>query len=58
MPEGPEVKYLTEHVLNKYVSKTLLDVKINSGRYKNHKPPENFKSFVKQLPLKCINIYK
>lgn len=37
MPEGPEVKYLTDYVLNKYVGKTLLDVKINSGRYKNHK---------------------
>ena len=58
MPEGPEVKYLTDYVLNKYVGKTLLDVKINSGRYKNHQPPENFKSFVKQLPLKCLDIYK
>ena len=58
MPEGPEVKYLIEHVLNKYIGKSLLDVKIKSGRYKNHKSPENFKSFVKQLPLKCLDIYK
>jgi len=58
MPEGPEVAYLTDHVLHKYIGKSLLDIKIKFGRYKNHKPPEHFKSFVKQLPLKCLNIYK
>jgi endonuclease-8 len=58
MPEGPEVAYLTYHVLNKYIGKTLKNIKINSGRYKNHGPPEHYKSFLKQLPLKCIDIDK
>ena len=33
MPEGPEVKYITEWLNENYKRKKLIDVKINSGRY-------------------------
>ena len=33
MPEGPEVRYITEWLNENYKGKKLIDVKINSGRY-------------------------
>lgn len=58
MPEGPEVAHLTNDILSKYIGKKLINIKINSGRYKNHGPPSNFNKFKKTFPNKCINIYK
>jgi formamidopyrimidine-DNA glycosylase len=58
MPEGPEVEHLTIDVLSKYIGKKLNNIKINSGRYKNHGPPSNYYTFIHQFPIKCINIYK
>jgi DNA-formamidopyrimidine glycosylase len=58
MPEGPEVAFLTNNILSKYVGKKLNKIKINYGRYKTHGPPDNFKTFIKMLPIKCVNVYK
>ena len=59
MPEGPEVKYLTDFLNNNLKNKKLDKITINSGRYKKHGPPKGFENFVKNLPLKIksINCY-
>ena len=58
MPESPEVFHLTEIIQNNIKNKSLEFIKIIKGRYVTHGPPNNFKEFTKQLPLKCINIQK
>lgn len=58
MPESPEVFHLTEIIQNNIKNKSLESVKILKGRYITHGPPNNFKEFTKQLPLKCLNIQK
>ena len=59
MPEGPEVKYLTDYLSTNLKGKTLDKITINSGRYKKHGPPKGFNKFIKELPLKIksINCY-
>ena len=59
MPEGPEVKYLTDFLNNNLKDKILNKITINGGRYKKHGPPKNFKKLVDKLPLKIksINCY-
>ena len=58
MPEGPEVLYLKNNLLEKFVGFKLKSVNILTGRYKTHGPPENFNKFVNLLPSKCIKVYK
>jgi DNA-formamidopyrimidine glycosylase len=58
MPEGPEVAWLTKYIRDKVEGKTLTQIKILHGRYKNHGPPANFTSFTKSLPLKCTRVDK
>jgi formamidopyrimidine-DNA glycosylase len=58
MPESPEVLHLTEIIQNKIKNKYLKFVKILKGRYITHGPPNNFKEFHKQLPLKCLYMQK
>jgi formamidopyrimidine-DNA glycosylase len=58
MPEGPEVLYIKNNLLDKFIGKKLESVKIKSGRYVNHGPPNNFRKFTKLLPSKCTNTYK
>lgn len=59
MPEGPEVKYLTDFLNNNLKDKILNKITINGGRYKKHGPPKNFKKLVDKLPLKIksVNCY-
>ena len=45
MPEGPEVLYIKNNLLDKFIGKKLESVKIKSGRYVHHGPPNNFKKF-------------
>jgi DNA-formamidopyrimidine glycosylase len=58
MPESPEVLHLTEIIQNKIKNKYLESVKILKGRYITHGPPDNFKEFTKQLPMKCLAVQK
>ncbi len=56
MPEGPEVKYVTNFLNKKVKNKILNDITINSGRYQKHGPPKGFDNFVKELPLKIKSV--
>lgn len=58
MPESPEVLHLTQYITSKIKNKSLEFVKILKGRYVTHGPPKHYKEFVKQLPLKCIQVEK
>ena len=55
MPEGPEVKRQVDY-LSKYQNKILTNITINSGRYKKHKPFDNYQRLVDSLPLKIKEI--
>lgn len=56
MPEGPEVKYLTNFLNNNTKNKKLKKITINSGRYVKHGPPKGFLNFTKELPLKINSV--
>lgn len=56
MPEGPEVKSLTNWLNKQVKNKNLLDINIQFGRYKKHAPPIGWKKLKKQLPLKIKKI--
>lgn len=56
MPEGPEVKYLTNFLENNLKNKILNKIIIKSGRYKKHGPPKGYDKLVKDLPLKVTSI--
>jgi formamidopyrimidine-DNA glycosylase len=58
MPEGPEVHYLVNDILNNCINQKLYDIKIIAGRYKKIGPPINYNKFKKSLPLKCLNVFK
>ena len=45
MPEVPEVRYVTQLLQKTIKGKTLEDIHILKGRYINHGPPENYKTF-------------
>lgn len=50
MPEGPEVKIVTES-LSQYISgRTVVAIEILSGRYQRHGPPEGLDVLQKELP--------
>ena len=51
MPEGPEVKYLTNFLNKNLKDKKLISIQINSGRYIKHGPPKGFVDFSNTLPL-------
>lgn len=55
MPEGPEVKTITDELNNLLINKQFMTFEILGGRYKN-KYPENFELFQKSLPLKINKI--
>lgn len=59
MPEGPEVKYITNYLNVNLKNKILNEISINNGRYKKNGPPKGYNNFVKELPLKVksINCY-
>lgn len=56
MPEGPEVKIITEQLNDKISNKKLLKVEILGGRYQKNGPPENYEDFVKNLPLQISQV--
>jgi len=57
MPEGPEVKIVTE-LINDYIrSYDIIDCKIIGGRYLRHENPKNYDKFIESLPLKIDRIY-
>jgi formamidopyrimidine-DNA glycosylase len=56
MPEGPEVSILTNSLNKLLKNKTLIKVKVlKGGKYEN-KPPKNYITFTKTLPLKVNRI--
>ena len=58
MPESPEVLHLTKYIKNNIKNKSLDSIKILKGRYIKHGPPNGYKQFIKQLPLKCLDVQK
>lgn len=58
MPEGPEASFLADYMDTRFKNKYLSKFEIVKGRYVNHEPPVNTAVFVKQLPLKCLNVTK
>jgi DNA-formamidopyrimidine glycosylase len=51
MPEGPEVKKLTDRLNNLLKDKELINITINNGRYKKNNNLKNFNNFIKVLPI-------
>jgi DNA-formamidopyrimidine glycosylase len=56
MPEGPEIKYITNYLNNHIKNKIIKKITINNGRYKKHRPPKNFTNFIDSLPLKVSSV--
>lgn len=56
MPEGIEVKILTECLDTLIVGKEINSVSFVSGRYVTHGVPDGFKAFEKALPLKILSV--
>lgn len=56
MPEGIEVKILTECLDTIIAGKSIKSISFVSGRYITHGLPDNFKAFEKELPLKVISV--
>jgi formamidopyrimidine-DNA glycosylase len=56
MPEIIEIKKYTDFIKKNLINKKLLDIEINSGRYKKHGPFANYDNIKKHLPLKIIDI--
>jgi DNA-formamidopyrimidine glycosylase len=56
MPEGPEVKKLTDRLNRNLKNKELVNITINSGRYKKHNNLKNFSNFIKILPIKVKEV--
>jgi formamidopyrimidine-DNA glycosylase len=59
MPEGPEVRIVTNELAKRLVGKYLTKINIISGRYQTHEPPKNYAKIIQLLPLeiKSINAY-
>ncbi len=56
MPEGPEVKMVTDELNKKLVGKYLCAMNILGGRYQTHGPPKNFQKIANLFPLKITSI--
>ena len=56
MPEGPEVRRITDSLATAMKNRSINRSQIISGRYVNHGPPEGFNDFVKSLPLSINEI--
>tara|TARA_B100000900_G_C20581458_1_gene717715 strand:- start:65 stop:874 length:810 start_codon:yes stop_codon:yes gene_type:complete len=52
MPEGPEVKKVTDFLRETINHDIIVDVKINSGRYKKHGPFDGYHALKNMLPAK------
>jgi formamidopyrimidine-DNA glycosylase len=56
MPEGPEVKMISEYLNKKLAGKYIQQFNIHGGRYQAHGPPKNFNKFIELLPLKVESV--
>lgn len=56
MPEGPEVRIVTDELAKRLVGKYLTNINILGGRYKTHGPPKNYDKIINLLPLKITRI--
>ena len=56
MVEGPEATHLANKLKKHFTNKRLQHVKIKDGRYKHHGPPDNYRAFVRQLPLRLLDV--
>lgn len=56
MPEIVEVKIYADFLKKKIKNQKLQNIIIHKGRYKNHKPPDNYFHLVKNLPIVINNI--
>jgi DNA-formamidopyrimidine glycosylase len=56
MPEVIEVRTYADFIKDKVLNKTLQDVVIQNGRYKNKGPFEHYKELLKELPLKIKDV--
>lgn len=58
MPESPEIEFQRYYIEKHFNNKILTNISILWGRYKKHGPPNNFKEFKRNLPLRCIDVRK
>jgi len=56
MPEVIEIRKYAEFIKNKLKNQFITDIKILNGRYKKHKPFENYKKITDMLPLKLLDV--
>ncbi len=56
MPEINEVRKCADFIIKKLKNKTITDINILNGRYKNKGPFKNFKKLKNNLPIKLIDV--
>jgi len=56
MPEGPEVKKVSDYLAQKIKNDIIVGVEINSGRYKKHGPFSGYHELIKLLPAKVTYV--
>ena len=56
MPEIIEIRKYADFIIKYFQNKEIINIKILNGRYKKHKPFENFYKFKNHLPLKLMDI--
>lgn len=55
MPEGPEVRILTEVLTTHILFKEIQEISFLGGRYVTHSPPKNYQEIKKSFPQKIIS---
>jgi formamidopyrimidine-DNA glycosylase len=56
MPEVTEVRKYADFIYSKLHNKNILDIVIMNGRYKKHKPFENYNFIKNKLPIKVLDV--
>ncbi len=56
MPEVKEIKKFADFIKNKIKNEKIIEINILNGRYKNHKPFENYNRIKKLLPIKVLDV--
>ena len=56
MPEGPEVRRITDSLSRILKNKALRNIEIISGRYVTHSPPSGFSEIIEALPLNILEV--
>lgn len=58
MPEGPECLTMADMFYdNNFVTKKLLKIKVQNGRYKTHGISEDWENFNEKLPMKLLDVH-